>query len=361
MVLIKTYQKYLIKKFINNFLIIFFIFFTLGFIMNFLRELRFFFDIDVSLYYPLLLVFLDLPSQLFQVIPFIIIISVILLFIQLNDKGEIVIFKNNGLSNLKILNNIALTSFFVGLFSVIIFYNFAAVLKFNYLNIKLEYTKDDKFLASITENGIWIKDVNDEKINFINAKKIELNHLIEAEITLLDNEFNYLGTIIANKINIEKNQWILKKPQLISIDNEISEYEEMKFYSNFNYKKINNLYSDLSSLTLWGLLKLKNDYNEVNYSTTEVDYHFQKVIAYPVYLTVMAILITTIIFNIKIDNRKIQLIVLGIFISVLIYYINDFFGIIGKNEKIPIYISIWGPQLILIIISTIGLLKLNEK
>ena len=79
------------------------------------------------------------------------------------------------------------------------------------------------------------------------------------------------------------------------------------------------------------------------------------------YLTVMAILITTIIFNIKIDNRKIQLIVLGIFISVLIYYINDFFGIIGKNEKVPIYISIWGPQLILIIISIIGLLKINEK
>ena len=63
MVLIKTYQKYLIKKFINNFLIIFFIFFTLGFIMNFLRELRFFFDIDVSLYYPLLLVFLDLFAR----------------------------------------------------------------------------------------------------------------------------------------------------------------------------------------------------------------------------------------------------------------------------------------------------------
>ena len=74
--------------------------------MNFLRELRFFFDIDISLYYPLLLVFLDLPSQLFQIIPFVIIISVILLFIQLNDKGEIVIFKNNGLSNLKILNNL---------------------------------------------------------------------------------------------------------------------------------------------------------------------------------------------------------------------------------------------------------------
>ena len=33
----------------------------------------------------------------------------------------------------------------------------------------------------------------------------------------------------------------------------------------------------------------------------------------------------------------------------------------SKNEKVPIYISIWGPQLILIIISIIGLLKINEK
>ena len=179
--LIKIYQKYLVSELFSKIFQVTSIFFALGFIMGILEELSFFSGTDVNYYYPFLLVLLNIPSLIYELFPFIILISVQLLLMKIIDNGELVTFKNNGLSNLKILNNIALTSFFIGIFSVLIFYNFSAILKFNYLNIKLEYTKDDKFLASITENGIWIKDVNEENINFINAKKIELNHLIEAQ------------------------------------------------------------------------------------------------------------------------------------------------------------------------------------
>ena len=46
---------------------------------------------------------------------------------------------------------------------------------------------------------------------------------------------------------------------------------------NFNYEKINNLYSNLSSITIWGLFDLKKDYNLVNYSTVEIEYQLQKI------------------------------------------------------------------------------------
>ena len=42
-----------------------------------------------------------------------------------------------------------------------------------YLDIKNEYSKDNKYLAIVTENGLWIKDEVDNKINIINAEKIE--------------------------------------------------------------------------------------------------------------------------------------------------------------------------------------------
>ena len=44
-----------------------------------------------------------------------------------------------------------------------------------------------------------------------------------------------------------------------------------------------------------------------------------------------------------------------------IYYINHFFGIIGRSETIPLMVSIWIPLLILLIISTVGLVRINEK
>jgi lipopolysaccharide export system permease protein len=52
---------------------------------------------------------------------------------------------------------------------------------------------------------------------------------------------------------------------------------------------------------------------------------------------------------------------LGIFISVLIYYIYYLFNLLGKTETIPIYLSTWLPLLLLIILITAGLIRINEK
>tara|TARA_B100000780_G_scaffold20185_1_gene13017 strand:- start:298 stop:501 length:204 start_codon:yes stop_codon:yes gene_type:complete len=65
--------------------------------------------------------------------------------------------------------------------------------------------------------------------------------------------------------------------------------------------------------------------------------------------------------NIKHQKSKIIYVAGGILISVLIYYVNFFFGALGKNEQIPILLAIWLPILLLSIMSLIGTVRLNEK
>ena len=48
-----------------------------------------------------------------------------------------------------------------------------------YLDLKTNYTSDGKYLAVITKNGLWIKDVIDDKILIINSVKIDQNYLID--------------------------------------------------------------------------------------------------------------------------------------------------------------------------------------
>tara|TARA_B100001057_G_scaffold181109_1_gene181822 strand:- start:3322 stop:4401 length:1080 start_codon:yes stop_codon:yes gene_type:complete len=359
--MIKIYQKYIIKELLNKTLQVSFVFLILGFIMGILEELNFFSSLDVEYYYPFFLVMLNLPSLIYELFPFIILISVQLLLIKIIDNGELITFKNNGLTNIKIIKIVSLTSLLIGLFVIIIFYNFSATLKFKYLDIKKNYTNDDKYLATITENGLWIKDQIDNKINFINSKKIGPNSLIDVEIVQLDQNFVYLKSIQSSKVNIKNDLWIIENATIINNDNSFSKETNVAFESNFNFEKINNLYSNLSSITIWGLFDLIEDYSKVNYSTVEIEYHLQKILSYPVYLTIMSILSVVLMMNIKFQRNKIVFIVLGILLSVSIYYINYFFGVVGKNERIPLEIAIWVPLIILSIISTIGLLRINEK
>ena len=328
---------------------------------GYIRRIKIFSDIEVDYYFPIILVLLNIPSLIYQIFPFIILISVIFLFLNLAEKGELISFKNNGLENFEIIKLISFVSFLVGLFAIIIFYNFAAILKFNYLDIKKNYTKDAKYLASITENGIWIKDEIDNEIIFINAKKIKLDNLIDVEIVKLNNNFEYLSTISAKEVNIRNKLWVIENALILKEDNTRKIEEKVELKTNFNFEKINNLYSDLSSITLWGLINLKEDYKTVNYSTVEIDYQFNKIISYPVYLFIMSLISIVLMMNLRTGINKIFMITIGIFLSVLIYYINHFFGIIGRSETIPLLVSIWIPLLILLIFSSIGLIRINEK
>ena len=54
-------------------------------------------------------------------------------------------------------------------------------------------------------------------------------------------------------------------------------------------------------------------------------------------------------------------ITIGLFLSVIIYYINNFFFIMGTSEKINVMSSIFIPLLIFTLINLIFIINLNAK
>ena len=61
----------------------------------------------------------------------------------------------------------------------------------------------------------------------------------------------------------------------------------------------------------------------------------------------------------KSDNLK--FIVMGLLISVLIFYFKDLSIALGQTGRIPIILAIWAPVLALSLFIFIGVLQINEK
>jgi lipopolysaccharide export system permease protein len=356
----KTYIKFLINLFTISFLKIFFIFFGIILITGILEQVEFFKEIQINFFYIIFLSFLNTPSVIFEILPFIFLISTQIFFISLINKNELEIFKYSGLDNYKIIKIIGTYSFILGIFFVIIFYNLSSILKNSYLVIKNKHNEDSKYLAVITENGLWIKDEINNQINIINANKVEDEFLLNVFISEFNNNFEIIRTTQSDKVDISSTDWKILNPK-ISTNNIITSSKEIKFTSNFDLKKINSLFSNLSSLSLIDLMKLKKSYKTLNYSVVDIDSHFYKIISYPIYLTLMTIFSATVMFNVGYQKNSIFKITLGIFISVIIYYINYFFNILGTSEKIPLILSISLPLTILAIINITSIIKLNEK
>jgi lipopolysaccharide export system permease protein len=358
---LRIYQKYIIKKFLFITFKISFIFLGLIVIMSTFEEISFFSEIDVSIYFPIFLVMLNSLSVLYQIFPFIFLIGVQFFFINFIDSNEFIAFKSYGLSNIKILKTIAISSFISAVIIATLLYNFSAILKFKYIDLKNNYSNDSRYLASVTENGLWIKDEYNEEVYIINAEKISLNKISNVDIMIFNNNFSLIKKIYSPEVDISKNQWLMNNVIITTNNGSVSKMNDYSFFSNFNYQKINNLYSNLSSLTFLQLLKLYKDYQIINYSVTDLDIHIGMIYAYPFYLTIISILSSIIMMNIRHQKPKIFYISGGIIFSVLIYYISFFFTALGKNEQIPSILSVWLPILLLLIISLLGMVRLNEK
>jgi len=356
----KTYIKFLVSTYIRSFLYVVLIIFSLVFIINFLTELEFFKNIDVSVLFTIYLSLLNSPSMIFEIFPFIFLISTQLFYIKLFHNNEIQVFKYSGLKNSKILIIISFVSLLFGLGIISLFYNTSSSLKNFYLEIKSNYTTDGKYLAVINKNGLWIRDVMDEKIYIVNASAVEENYLIDSFITEFDTEYKVIRNIKSRKIDISSNQWIINKPEIFT-QNISEKKEEIIIKSNFNYKRIQSLFSNLSSLSFLELFELKKNYELLNYSTTDINVQIHKLISYPLYLILMTIFSGIIMLNSKKYKSSTLKISAGLFVCVIIYYLNNIFNVLGTTEKINYIIAVWIPLLFLVFAILILVRKINEK
>lgn len=358
---IKTFHNYLIRLFLKKLVISSLVFLSLIFILSVFEEISFFKNSNINFFLPYLITFLNSPSTLFEIFPFIFLISTQFFFLTLIQKGELEVLKINGLTNIKIIKILTVTSFILGLLIISFYYTFSSKLKFLYLELKNSYSSDDKYLAVVTENGLWIKDEIDQRIYIISAQKIEENYLKEVSITEFDEQFDLIQTFLSDKVDISKMEWIIYKPTL-SKNNENNKLEKnIKIKTHFNLKKINGLFRNLSSLNIIQLINQKNDYKSLGYSTNEIQSHLYKIYLFPIFLSIMTVLSSIIMINTNRNKTITYHIILGIFLSVLIYYLYYLFNLLGQNGKIPILLSAWFPLFILSTLIIAGLIRINEK
>ncbi len=356
----KTYTKFLVSIFLKSFLFVLMIILSLVFIINLLGELDFFKDIETTTFFTIYLALINSPSIIFEIFPFIFLISTQIFFIKLFEKNQIQIFKYTGLKNSKIFIIISIVSILLSFFIITIFYNASSNLKSFYLELKSKYTTDGKYLAVINKNGLWIRDKIEDKILIINSSKIDENYLIDSFITEFDQNYNVLRNIKSKKINIKDYEWEIINPEIFE-KNVSSRKDIIKINSNFDYKRIQSLFSNLNSLSIMELIELKKNYDLLNYSTTEVNIQIQKIFSYPFYLLLMSLFSGLIMLNTKKFKSNTVKISIGLFLCVVIYYFNNLLYVMGLTEKIDTKLSIWTPIILLMIITLMMSNKLNEK
>ena len=105
-----TYTKFLIKTYLYSILNVFFIF-LFNICSKSTDRIRIFKQTNVNNYFPLYLSLINTPILVFEMFPFIFLISTQFFFNNLFKDNEMNIFKYSGLKNTKIFSILTITTF----------------------------------------------------------------------------------------------------------------------------------------------------------------------------------------------------------------------------------------------------------
>ena len=363
MKLYKILNRYIFSSFSLLIINIGLIFFALVMILNLFEEINFFKDYDIGIKMPIFLSFLFVPSLMYNMLPFVFLLSGIWFFLKIKKNDEITAMKVSGMSNISIIIIPCIVSVVLGIFFISSINPITSVLVQKYEKIKGTYEQDQEYLASITVNGIWIKEKNNEKNNIIQAAKLKGEKLINLNIYEFDKENNFVRRIQAKSADIKKLTWVLEDVTILDSEGGYlsDDLKKINYISMYDIKKLKSLYSNLDTVSFWSLEKEIKLLAERGYSTQELRTKFQRSLAFPFFLLSMVLLSSFFTLGIESQENNWNYVFIAIIASVVIFYFNDFSAALGKTNQLPVVISVWMPILVIFIFSSAGLLYANQK
>ena len=360
----KILLNYLLKNFLKTLLIFVLIFYCFGMILNLFEEIEFFKNINVSIFTPLILTSIFIPSMIIKILPFIVFLASMWFLLKIRNNRDLLTLKVFGYSNLKIFLILAFTSFSLGWLVLILANPITSSMSKYYEITKSNYSRDIDHLVTFNRNGLWIKENLENKQRIIAAAKPNKFNLVDVTIFHLDQKSNLIEKIISSEVNIKNNLWVLKNGTIFKTKDGVlvgEKFENYNIESIYNYEKINSLFKNFDTMSFLDLILNYKKLLENGYNKIFLNQSLHSMLSLPFFLFLMTALASILTLNTlkKSDNFKFT--ILGLIISVIIFYFKDLSLALGQTDRIPLVLAVWAPVLALSFFIFIGVLQINEK
>ncbi len=345
---------YLAKNFFISFVIVFVIFAALLVIGDFVEQFRKSTGKDVPIKIIFQLAVFNFLSLVEFIIPIVTFFAALLTFILLIRNSEFLIISSIGISNIKIIIPAVIIYFIIGIFFVTIVNPLSAVFYDRYTELEYRYiAKSDKF-ASITKNGIWLKQYNNKKnvSSVLYAQQISNNGSILLNFMLLeyDEKGAFQGRLDGKKANLENGFWIMSDVQISPKYSQASFNNKHTYATNIKSSDITNSLSSPDSISIWKMRKFIDFLEDLGYSARDFKLYYYNLIILPFLLSFLAILASSLVSDLKQNSKIIKTIINAFILIFVIYFLSNLLDALSASSQInPIIAKITTPIFVIIL------------
>jgi lipopolysaccharide export system permease protein len=353
---------YLIRNYILNFLILLTGLLAVIYLFDTVELLRRSSDkSNVNLTLILMMSLFKLPQVGQLLFPFAILFSAMLSFWQLNRRQELIIMRSSGLSAWQFIVPILLTAFTIGILKVAVINPAGSLMIGQYKTLESKYLKQKNSVVSLSEQGLWLRQENDQGVAILHADKIQMPSwkLDKVIVFFFDSAQSFSRRIDAKEADLNEGEWLFKNAVINGHQDKPETASLISMATDLTKTDIESSFLAPETISFWKLRSYIKVLEQTGFDSTWLKIHFNTLLAEPFLYIAMILLAASVSMRPPRLRGTAFLVLAGIFGGFFVFFSSSFLQAMGGAGQIPILVAAWFPALITFVLG-LYILSLTE-
>lgn len=319
-------------------------------------------DGQVGLSTVLELSLLKLPEVGQLILPFAVLFAAISTLWQLTRRQELVIFRASGQSVWQFVAPMIFGAILLGVLHMSVLNPISAALLSRYEAREAELLGPQKRLVTISREGLWLKESDEEGAFILHAGRIDLDswELRDVMTLFFDKEDNNIQRIDARSAQLAEGRWIFRRAVINRPGEAPVERADLSVSTDMTRNDIEDSYADPETISFWQLPEFIRTLDQTGLSATALRIHYQGLLAQPLFLAAMVLLAAAVSLRPPRSSMTVILLIAGLGVGFFVFFFSSFLKALGMTHQIPVLMAAWAPGFICLACGAFVVLSLED-
>jgi len=297
------------------------------------------------------------PSAILVLLPFAFLFGSIFAFVTLNRRSELIAMRAAGVSAWRFVFPAAIMAFAIGVVTISALNPIASWLSDNYDRTVAVAPPDGGgsapvHSASAGHDAIYLRQGDGRQQVVIRAASTGplVGHLNNATFWFYNIDGHdvpsFQSRMDVREAVLQPGQWLLKGAREYTLDDVPHTLETQTIPSNLNLKTAFRKYTSTASVPFWQLPGLIHQNDISGFSSTAYRLKLHQLLSTPLMFAGMSLLGAVFCLRLMRLGGMTQLVVSGVVLGFVVFFVNQLFSSMGKAEIIPVSLAGWTPAVL---------------
>jgi lipopolysaccharide export system permease protein len=294
------------------------------------------------------------PGSILVLLPFAFLFGALFAFVNLNRRSELIAMRAAGVSAWRFVMPAAVMAFAFGLLTIGVLNPIASHLNDHYERVTARLDQADAPAQGPANGAIYLRQGDGKQQIVIRAASQDdkiIGHLKGVTFWIYDIDAKevpiFRKRIDAQEATLRPGYWQLRNAQEATVTGPpTAPYDVLTMPSNLDPQKAFKKYASTQSVPFWRLPGLIHQNRISGFSTALYELKLHQLLSTPLMFAAMTALGAVFSLRLMRLGGVTGLVISGISLGFVIFFVNQLFSSMGKAGVIPIFMAGWSPAIL---------------